>query len=166
MNNTYTFGTLLGMTVVPLTELPEYVRNVRAMLKIMPKKDAATTVWLKGDLGAGKTTFVQNLAREMEVAEDIQSPTYVLMKSYSLPNNRTQFGSVRRFHTLVHIDAYRLKDQSEFAALRPEEFLSDPATLVLIEWPERIEGALPAPDLTVTFTSENLGEQERLIKTE
>jgi tRNA threonylcarbamoyladenosine biosynthesis protein TsaE len=152
------------MTFVPLTELPEYVRNVRAMLKLLPYKNSATVVWLKGDLGAGKTTFVQNLAREMEVAEDIQSPTYVLMKSYSLPNNRTQFGSVRRFHTLVHIDAYRLKDAAEFAALKPEEFLSDPATLVLIEWPERVEGALPRPDLTVTFTSEKAGEKDRYIE--
>jgi tRNA threonylcarbamoyladenosine biosynthesis protein TsaE len=152
------------MTHVPLTELPQYVRNVRSMLKLLPSKNSATVVWLKGDLGAGKTTFVQGLAKEMEIEGDIQSPTYVLMKSYSVPNNRTQFGSIRRFHTLVHIDAYRLKDAAEFAALKPETFLSDPQTLVLIEWPERVEGALPKPDMTISFTSENAQEKERYIE--
>lgn len=152
------------MTFVPLPELPEFVRNVRAMLKLLPPKGSATTVWLVGDLGAGKTTFVQTLAREMEVTEDVQSPTYVLMKSYSLPSSRTQYGTKRRFTRLVHIDAYRLTDQSEFAALKPGQFLSDPDTLVMIEWPERIAGALPAPDLTITFTSENANEKERYIE--
>lgn len=152
------------MTFVPLTELPEYVRNVRAMLKLLPNTNAAITVWLIGDLGAGKTTFVQNLAKEMEVEEDIQSPTYVLMKSYSVPNNRTQSGAKRRFNRLVHIDAYRLNDSAELAALKPAEFLQDPQTLVLIEWPERVAKALPAPDLTLTFTSDNANEKERYIE--
>lgn len=154
----------LDMTFVPLDELPEYVRNVRAMIKLLPLSTTATTVWLIGDLGAGKTTFVQNMAREMEVQEDVQSPTYVLMKSYSLPDNRIQNGAKRRYNKLVHIDAYRLNDAKEFAALKPEEFLKDPKTLVLIEWPERVAAALPAPDLTVTFTSENVGEKERHIQ--
>ncbi len=152
------------MTFVPLPELPEYVRNVRAMLKLLPAKTEATTVWLIGDLGAGKTTFVQELAKEMEVQEDVQSPTYVLMKSYSLPDNLTQYGEVRRFRRLVHIDAYRLNDAKELAALKPEQFLKDPQTLVMIEWPERVAEALPAPDLTITFTSENANEKERYIE--
>jgi len=152
------------MTFVPLTELPEYVRNVRAMLKLLPHTHAATTVWLIGDLGAGKTTFVQKLAKEMEVEEDVQSPTYVLMKSYSLPGNRTQSGAKRRFKRLVHIDAYRLNDPAEFAALKPAEFLNNPQTLVLIEWPERVAKALPAPDLALTFTSDNANEKERYIE--
>ncbi|HEV8667011.1 MAG TPA: tRNA (adenosine(37)-N6)-threonylcarbamoyltransferase complex ATPase subunit type 1 TsaE [Candidatus Paceibacterota bacterium] len=152
------------MTFVPLSDLPEYVRNVRAMIKMLPKTGSAITVWLIGDLGAGKTTFVQNMAREMEVTEDVQSPTYVLMKSYSLPNNRIQNGSKRRFNRLVHIDAYRLNNVKEFATLKPEEFLKDPGTLVLIEWPERVAEALPSPDLTVTFTNENAGEKERYIE--
>jgi len=152
------------MTFVSLAELPEYVRNVRTMIKLLPQKQTATTVWLIGDLGAGKTTFVQSLAKEMEISEDVQSPTYVLMKSYAVPDTRIQNGSVRRFHRLVHIDAYRLSDAKEFEALKPEEFLNDPAALVMIEWPERVADALPSPDLTVTFQSENVGEKERTIE--
>lgn len=152
------------MTFVPLDELPEFVRNVRAMIKLLPVKTTATTVWLIGDLGAGKTTFVQNMAHEMEVGEDVQSPTYVLMKSYQLPTNRIQNGAKRRFNKLVHIDAYRLNNAAEFSALKPEQFLNEPGTLVMIEWPERVAAALPAPDLTITFTNENAGEKERYIE--
>ena len=152
------------MTYVPLTELPEYVRNVRAMLKLLPQKNAATVVYLKGDLGAGKTTFVQHLARELQIVENIQSPTYVLMKSYNVPPGRTQFGTKRRFLKLVHIDAYRLENPQEFAALRPTEFLKDPNTLVMIEWPERLGDLAPAPDAVVNFSAEGMGAAEREIE--
>ena len=152
------------MTHVPISELHEFARNVRAVLKLMPHKNTATVVALVGGLGAGKTTFVQALARELEVGEIVQSPTYVLMKSYALPGNRTQFGTKRRFTKLVHIDAYRLDDPAQFAALKPEQFLNDPQTLVLIEWPERVEGALPEPDLVLKFSSEGAAESERFIE--
>ena len=154
------------MVTVPLSELPEFVRNVRATLKLSPQKNTATVVALRGELGAGKTTFVQELAKELGVEGVIQSPTYVLMKSYVLPDNRTQFGSKRRFTKLIHIDAYRLNDAKEFAALRPEQFLNDSNNLVCIEWPERVEGALPKPDVVIKFSSENAAEGERFIEIE
>ncbi len=151
------------MTHVPLSELPEFVRNVRAMLKLQPHTGRATTVWLRGNLGAGKTTFVQAIAKEYGITETLQSPTYVLMKSYDVQGERTEFGQKRRFTKLVHIDAYRLNHAEEFAALKPEEFLSEPGTLVFIEWPERVEAALPKPDLVIDFTADETGEGERHI---
>lgn len=154
------------MTHVPLKELPEFARNVRAMLKLTPHTGRATTVWLRGNLGAGKTTFVQAIAKEYGITDMLQSPTYVLMKSYEIPGERTEFGQVRRFKKLVHIDAYRLTDAKEFAALRLEEFLAEEGTLVLIEWPERVAEALPAPDLILNFTSEAASEHERHITVE
>lgn len=140
---------------VILTELPEFARQVRAQIMRLPHKGSATLVYLVGELGAGKTTFTQNLSRELGVTDDVQSPTYVLMKSYELPHGR--------FTKLVHIDAYRLNSAAEFAALKPEDFLADPAHLVLVEWPGKVEGALPKPDLTLTFSSENAEEKERYI---
>jgi tRNA threonylcarbamoyladenosine biosynthesis protein TsaE len=152
------------MTKVPLSELPEFVRNIRAILKLQPLKQSATVVFLKGDLGAGKTTFVQMLAQELGIREVVASPTYVLMKSYRVPTERTQFGEKRRFLTLVHIDAYRLSSAQEFAALKPQMIFADPQTLVCIEWPEHIEGALSEPDLTIEFSSDGAGEGERYIE--
>lgn len=126
------------------------------VLASLPKKEAgATIIALRGNLGAGKTTFVQALAHELGVAETVQSPTYVLMKSYPVPRGR--------FNMLIHIDAYRLEKAEEFAALKPETFLNNIGNLICIEWPERVEGALPTPDLVLNFSAEGVGEKERDI---
>lgn len=111
---------------------------------------------LCGDLGAGKTTFVQALGAELGITANIQSPTYVIMKRYDI-----RFG---RFTSLVHIDAYRFEKPEEFAALKPETFLRDPNALVVIEWPERVEGILPAPDLLLNFSTDNADADERYIE--
>jgi tRNA threonylcarbamoyladenosine biosynthesis protein TsaE len=141
------------MTAIALADLPQTARA--ALERLMPKKNGATLVTLKGDLGAGKTTFVQALARELGIADAVQSPTYVLMKSYPIAH--------KGFTKLVHIDAYRLDKPEQFLALRPEEFLNDPESLICIEWPERLEGILPAPDLELEFSSEAMAAGERQI---
>ncbi len=131
------------MQKVLLADLSQLTKEV---LKKLIVKNTATIVALRGDLGAGKTTFTQVLARELGISEIIQSPTYVLMKKYQTANSK--------FQTLIHIDAYRLEKPEEFAALKPEQFLSDPKTLVVVEWPERIDSALPKADLTINFSSD------------
>jgi len=118
-------------------------------------RNRATLVTLEGELGAGKTTFVQALARVLGIEETVVSPTYVLMKSYALKG--------QPWERLVHIDAYRLLDASEFAALEPASFLLDPMALVVVEWPSRIEGALPMPDAALALSADGAGEGERYI---
>jgi tRNA threonylcarbamoyladenosine biosynthesis protein TsaE len=126
------------------------------ILTQIPKdKEKAAVVALRGDLGAGKTTFTQALAKELGIVDAVQSPTYVLMKSYPI--------SFDRFKKLIHIDAYRLDKPEEVNALQPETFLSDPENLVVIEWPERVEGVLPTPDLLLNFTHAD-SEEERHIE--
>jgi len=110
---------------------------------------------LEGDLGAGKTTFTQALARVLEVSDTVQSPTYILMKAYPI--------DFKGFTKLIHIDAYRLEKPEEFAALKPENFLHDPHALVVVEWPERLEGVLPFPSLTIKFSS-GAAEGERFVE--
>ena len=138
-------------------QLEDLSRIARDVLERLPAaKDTATLLALRGDLGAGKTTFVQAFAKELGVAATVQSPTYVLMKKYAI--------AYKRFTSLVHIDAYRLEKPEEFAALNPAEFLNDPGVLVLVEWPERLGGAVPRADLTVNFSSQDAGEGERYIE--
>jgi tRNA threonylcarbamoyladenosine biosynthesis protein TsaE len=127
------------------------------VLTLLPThSERAALIALRGDLGAGKTTFTQALAKEFGVEETVQSPTYVLMKNYPI-----SFG---RFTNLIHIDAYRLEKPEEFAALKPGNFLNDPQNLVVIEWPERVEGQLPTPDIVLNFSHEGLTEHERHIE--
>ena len=154
------------MQKVLLKDMSEFAGNVLATIWLAGQKERATILALRGDLGAGKTTFVQALARRLGIVENVQSPTYVLMKSYTLSGHTTTFGSRRRFNRIIHIDAYRLDNPQEFAALKPEEFLSDPKALVVVEWPERLGSALPHPDLTINFSSEDAGEGERNIEIE
>lgn len=134
------------MARIPLEELHYFARNVLSMVHLREKSSGAFVLALRGDLGAGKTTFVQALAKELGVHAVVQSPTYVLMKSYPLAWDG--------FNKLVHIDAYRLEEPAQLAQLRPEEFLHDPHTLVVVEWPERVEGVLPAPDMVVSFSAD------------
>ncbi len=143
------------MKKVALTELPSVAAEVLSNLPVT--HEGAVIIALQGDLGAGKTTFVQTLARELGIADTVQSPTYVLMKTYPIA-----WGG---FHTFVHIDAYRLEKPAEFQTLQPETFLNDPHTLVCIEWPERVAGVLPAPHIVVQFSHDGVGEGERYIET-
>ena len=154
------------MEAVRLEDLGAFARKVLEQLSLTSvRDDKATVVALSGDLGAGKTTFTQALARELGVTDIVQSPTYVLMKNYDISKN-----TLVPFSKLVHIDAYRLDAPEQFAALRPEQFLNDPRALVVVEWPERLAGALPKPDLTIQFSSHlpdnpagDAGEGERYI---
>lgn len=119
----------------------------------------ATVVGLHGDLGAGKTTFVQAIGRALGIKDRITSPTFVLIKNYAIP----QIGkaSPRQWKKLVHIDCYRLEKLEELGKLSWSELIADQSNLILIEWPERVEKILPAETIKINF--EILGETERKI---
>lgn len=102
---------------------------------IVPQELGATVVGLIGDLGAGKTTLVQALAKELGSSAVVVSPTFVIAKFYELTDPS--------WDQLVHIDAYRIEDIRELAALGWETLIDTPRTLIMIEWPERILAALP-----------------------
>jgi tRNA threonylcarbamoyladenosine biosynthesis protein TsaE len=99
----------------------------------------ATVVGLYGNLGSGKTTFVQAVAKILGVKEHLTSPTFVIMKTYNLKPTT--------FKSLVHIDAYRLKSGEELRKLGFEELLKNPGNLILIEWADLVSDILP-PDHT------------------
>ena len=103
-------------------------------VKINPA--GATILGLQGELGAGKTTLVQAMAKQLGVKDTVVSPTFVIAKYYQTIDTR--------FGTLVHIDAYRIESPDELGPLNFDVLLSTPNTLIIIEWPERIRGALPS----------------------
>ncbi|HEY0011013.1 MAG TPA: tRNA (adenosine(37)-N6)-threonylcarbamoyltransferase complex ATPase subunit type 1 TsaE [Candidatus Paceibacterota bacterium] len=109
--------------------------------------DRATLVTLSGELGAGKTTFTQALAAHLGVSGAVTSPTFVLEKVYPLPEDTN-----RGFARLVHIDAYRLDGGDALATLGWNALLGDSKNLIILEWPERVRDALPAPDCAITLT--------------
>src|ERR1035437_9955153 len=103
--------------------------------------NGAMVVGLCGSLGSGKTAFTQAVAQTLGVKEQVTSPTFVIMKIYEVVSG----GKVGPFpwKRLVHIDAYRLEKAEEVGALNFESIVADPHNLVLIEWADNIEKALP-----------------------
>lgn len=106
-------------------------------------RTAACVVALHGELGSGKTAFVQAIAKALGVREHVTSPTFVIMKNYQL--------KAISYKLLVHIDAYRLTGGAELHALGFRELLKDPGNLIMIEWPEHISDALPRERMTINF---------------
>jgi len=92
-------------------------------------------VYLHGELGAGKTSFARALLQALGVGERIKSPTYSLVEQYRAGER-----------SAWHLDLYRIADPGELEWLGLDA-LADPAAVVLVEWPERGRGALPAPDV-------------------
>ncbi|MFM2381904.1 MAG: hypothetical protein RLZZ76_671 [Candidatus Parcubacteria bacterium] len=111
---------------------------------------------LSGDLGAGKTTFMQVLAKKLGVTESVISPTYVIMKRYELTN-----GEVIGVHSLIHMDVYRIDDESEMVPLRFKDVLEEDGVIVCIEWAEKIQALLSAHTLYMDIKS--TGESSREI---
>jgi len=112
--------------------------------------DGGAVIYLHGDLGAGKTSFARAFLQALGVGERVKSPTYSLVESYRLDAR-----------TAWHLDLYRIADPGELEWLGLDA-LADPAALVLVEWPERGRGALPAPDLTLHLAYADGGRQARL----
>ena len=120
--------------IAKLEELQMVVQDVLAQLAGTSTK-AAVVLALHGDLGVGKTTFVQILAAELGVQEVVTSPTFVIQKIYELNH--------AAWDALVHIDAYRLEEAKELAVLGWEETVTQARTLICVEWAERIDEVLP-----------------------
>jgi len=97
----------------------------------------AGVIYLQGDLGTGKTSLVRAMLQALGVTGRIKSPTYSLLESYRLP-----------WGIAWHLDLYRIADPGELEWLGLDA-LDESTSLVLIEWPERGQGALPAPDLLI-----------------
>lgn len=112
--------------------------------------DDGLVLYLHGPLGAGKTSFARGLLSTLGVGERVKSPTYSLVEGY-LSAGRPAW----------HLDLYRIADPGELEWLGLDA-LSDPAAVVLVEWPERGAGALPAPDAELALDYAGEGRQASL----
>ncbi|MFA6257157.1 MAG: tRNA (adenosine(37)-N6)-threonylcarbamoyltransferase complex ATPase subunit type 1 TsaE [Candidatus Paceibacterota bacterium] len=127
--------------------------------KILNKKvpKGARVVGLYGNLGAGKTAFVKAIAKHLAVKEVVNSPTFVIIKRYPIPERvRYGAGPIKKseLKTLFHLDAYRLKNEHELLTLGWEEIIKDDANLVFIEWPENVEKVMPRQSSNVHIAHE------------
>ena len=155
----------------------EFSRNLDAprpgtkLGRAASKLDHATLFGMYGDLGSGKTAFVQGVAKAMGIKHHVTSPTFVIQKRYEIPFRKSTLGvdnsqPLRKstlgvknsptpsvdFQNLIHIDAYRFSEGKDMKALRWEETLADPGNIIFLEWPELVESALPQNLIPLRFT--------------
>jgi len=121
--------------------LPDEHATARLAVDIANSLEPGDLVTLSGDLGAGKTTFARAMIRHLakDPAIEVPSPTFTLMQVYDLP----QF-------PLVHADLFRLSGSAELAELGFDDLPE--GAVVLVEWPDRAAGFLPADRIEVALT--------------
>ena len=110
-----------------------------------PQKQAVV-LCLSGNLGGGKTTFLQGFANGLGIKEKILSPTFVIMKNFS-----AQGGPASGWKNFYHIDCYRLNSEDDILELDFKNIIKNPENIVAIEWPEKIEKVLPKKTIKIDF---------------
>lgn len=111
------------------------------------------TIGLVGELGSGKTTFVQGLVKGLGIKKRIISPTFVFIRPYRL---------FPKPGVLYHVDLYRIGNLDEVKGLGLEEIWSEPENITVIEWAEKIEKILPKRAIKISF--DYLGKGKRRIE--
>ena len=134
---------------VSLAELPQFAEKFVAELP-QTLGSHAYVVGLKGELGAGKTTFVQAVARALHAGSPVTSPTYTIAQRYTI--QRPPFTS------LIHMDAYRVST-GDAHTIGWETFFNDPANILILEWPERLPGHMPQDAPILKFSVADVGSR-------
>ena len=106
-------------------------------------------VWIfKGEMGAGKTTFIRYICQELEVVENVSSPTFSIINEYSCKNGELVY----------HFDFYRIEKEREAVDIGCEEYFYS-GGICLIEWPEKILNLLPEGIIEVSIVPESLNRK-------
>jgi tRNA threonylcarbamoyladenosine biosynthesis protein TsaE len=142
-----------------ISKSPEETKAfARKLIDSLEAGEGATVIALEGDLGAGKTTFSQYVGEALGVHHPIQSPTFLIEKIYELKREK--------WAHLVHIDAYRLDDESELLSLGWKEIVKKPENLILVEWADKIRPILPEDAIHIVFTHVDEDTREIEIREE
>ena len=122
---------------------------------------------LTGNLGSGKTTFVQGLAKGLKIKDNITSPTFVILKEYTFRHailrpksnlrGRILWSKIKK---LIHIDAYRIDNINDIKSVGIEDYLYRQDVIMVIEWADKIKEILPKNIININFKAVVNGSNE------
>ena len=132
------------------------------------KRERAVIIGLVGDLGGGKTTFLQGFAKGLGIKQKILSPTFVIMRrfqisSLSRPSAEAVSGA-GKFQDFYHIDCYRIQNPKDILSLGFKEIISDPQNIVAIEWADRVRKIVPKGTIWINFEFVDKNIRKILLK--
>lgn len=136
-----------------VAETRKIAAELAKKIKKLDIQKSAVVIALEGELGSGKTTFIQGFAKALGIKQNLTSPTFVLLKKYSL--------DTARYRQLFHIDVYRLKNHYDLLPLGITEIISNSQNIVLIEWADRVKKILPKNHISIKF--EHIDKSRRRI---
>jgi len=113
------------------------------ILKSLSKGRGAFVIGLIGDLGGGKTTFLQGFAKGLNIKEKILSPTFVILKRFKIKHHT--------FKEFYHIDCYRIKKSKDILDLGLKEAVCDSGNIVAIEWADKIKSIIFRKSIIIKF---------------
>lgn len=138
------------------TATKELGKNIAREIIKEPIGTNALVFALKGELGGGKTTFVQGLAEGLGVKERVLSPTFLIVKEFPLSKGKRNM--------LYHIDCYRISSPQELLDLGFSGILSDPRNVVVVEWADRVRSILPKDTRWIRFVLVKEDTREIMIQ--
>lgn len=123
--------------------------------ELAKKLKPGNVIALYGDLGSGKTQLVKGICKGLGVTQTVNSPTFMIVNEYSSPEIKNIF----------HFDLYRMTSEDEVISMGFYDYMNDRG-IILIEWPEHIEGLLPADTIKLHLAHTVGSENSRWIRLE
>lgn len=124
--------------------------TVKFAAKLATAVKGGEIIYLKGDLGVGKTTFVSGFLHALGHTGNVKSPTYTLIEPYSVNHKN-----------IYHFDLYRINDPEELEAMGIRDYC-DGESICLYEWPEQGKGVLPEADIVLSLSYADQGREVKI----
>ncbi|MCL4200684.1 tRNA (adenosine(37)-N6)-threonylcarbamoyltransferase complex ATPase subunit type 1 TsaE [Patescibacteria group bacterium] len=116
------------------------------------KRPRVICLW--GELGSGKTTFVQGVAKGFGITTRLLSPTFIIVRHYQIPDST---------RSIYHLDLYRINHEEDAAAVGFPDMIADPHAIVIVEWPERLGRLLPDNRVDIRCETHDNGQHSLTI---